>query len=564
MIISAKKIHIITIILYTGVILSGCKNSETQSQTEVTKQPHEQAAIHSPFSDANPEYIDTQNSVINQNAFNDSPKLTTNGSPKAPLPDFKPSEVPQVVPTSTFENKPWGKMKKTSVTWHDDIEISYEIPIFHGNSPAIIKINEFLQKRSDLFFSADNLANCWEYEHNRHANSPNDDEHYKNVYTAKVDDINDKYISISISYEFFMGGVFDYGTHSYVFDAQTGLQLSLSEITGKPLEELRNIVSSAIREQISKEKLDHIDWENIHNAEGFDYYIKDNTIHVTFVKYEIANGGYGTFNLTLPIEPSGIYSTSFKCSNWNNPLFINDTKLKFQDTKTTCEGKQFQFNSICTVKLLKADNNYCESEVTCRIESNENQTSVELMPRQLPANMQPAMYEEFRNAQLTGNWASGHWYVDMNGYYHDPQILDNCKRDKCKDTETTQCKPGTLAYELGFGEPLYSSRMNNNTVIQKNGATEKYCDKNDDCDNGNICCQELHICSPDACHGCPWIRMTNHTRNGSELCREDVNKNCNTETKIRVCFDENKGPLSMHVYSQMAGCIEESWIKSIE
>lgn len=561
---SGTKFFFVTIILFTGYILSGCNNNETQ--TDATKQNNEQLTEISNHSihNKNPDYIDTQNPLNSQTPSSETKIPNNELLTKTPPPNFKTSEVPQVPPTSAFKDTPWGQIKKTSVFWHDDIDISYEIPVFNGTSPAIIKINEFLQKRSDLFFSPDNLANCWEYEHNRHANPPNDNDHYKNVYTTTVNDINEKYISVSISYEYYMGGVLDYGTHSYVFDAQTGFPVSLPQISGKSIEELRNTVVSAIREQVNEEKLNHIEWKNIHQADDFDYYIKDNTIHVTFVKYEIANGGYGAFDIILPLSPSGMYSMSFKCTKWNSPLFINGEKLKFQDTKTTCEGKQFKFNSLCTVKLLKADDNYCESEVKCQIVSDENQNNIELMPRQLPTNMQPTLYEEFRNAQLTGNWASGHWYVDINGVYHDPQFLDNCKRDKCKETETTKCIPGTLAYEFGFGEPLYSSLAKDKIVILKNNKDEKYCDINEDCDSEDICCQELHICSPEACNGCPWIRMTSHKRNGSELCREDISKNCDTETKTRVCFDENKGPFSMHVYSRMAECIEESWIKWIE
>lgn len=277
-----------TALLLTLLCAAGCK------KTEVPAAPQEIAAEQTPEQTEAPKAANPTDSA--------NPTDAANQEKPANAVDFKSQEVPEIVTTATLTDTPWGKIKKLSVNWLGDIDISYEIPVFSGDSEAARKINDFMQKKTDLFFTKDNLAPCWEFEQQRHEADIEVkplEEIFQNIHKLDVD-VTDKYISVIGSYEWYMGGVNDYGTVPHVFDAKTGDVVSLMQVSGKTIEELRKLVTDALKAQYNDAVTD-IEWDKIAKAEFFNFYIKDKAIHVVFVKYEIASGAAGGFDITLPI-----------------------------------------------------------------------------------------------------------------------------------------------------------------------------------------------------------------------------------------------------------------------
>lgn len=181
------------------------------------------------------------------------------------------------------------------------LSVYFEIPVFDETKDEYKKINEFFQKLSDDFFSKKNesLNSVWETA----TTVPLENDKFRFENNAIVTEQTEQYVSVSIMYEWWMGGVSDYGSNSYVFRTDTGEQLQLKDFFDCTEDEIKEMILSALEEKDAGEGA--IDLENVkkYNLKDFEFQIRDGKVYIIFDKYEAAYGAYGGFEIELPVKP---------------------------------------------------------------------------------------------------------------------------------------------------------------------------------------------------------------------------------------------------------------------
>ena len=122
---------------------------------------------------------------------------------------------------------------------------------------------------------------------------------YSNIYTSKVTYNENGVISIMVSYEWYQGGVADYGCDCYTFDLTTGDQLKLTDVCNGSNRTLTKKIKNRLLKKYSKDGFTEDGLQSI-SADKCDFYLKKNgKAVVVFDKYEISYGAAGAFNVTL-------------------------------------------------------------------------------------------------------------------------------------------------------------------------------------------------------------------------------------------------------------------------
>lgn len=194
--------------------------------------------------------------------------------------------------------------RKTMEPQVENLEVYYEIPVFDESGAGYQKINAFFQNLQDGFFSEDNEDLAWIREM---ANLNPPDEAYPYYYTtsARVNDWTDKLVSVSLSYDWYMGGVADYGITNYNFRTDTGEQLLLNDLLDGTETDIKEMIVDAMN-QAYPDLFDALPeaLEAIRNYSlaDFDFYVADGHVYVCFDKYELAYGAAGSFEAELPAE----------------------------------------------------------------------------------------------------------------------------------------------------------------------------------------------------------------------------------------------------------------------
>ncbi len=188
-----------------------------------------------------------------------------------------------------------------------EVEVYFEIPVFEDEGVAYAEINEFFRGLRDDFLGKagrELLNDIWQLSEPPYANTTP----YLATWSAKVTAWDEKYISVTISYDWYMGGVLDYGLDAYVFDAQTGRRLRIDEVIAGSEAEIKDMIEAALLELepgFAQEPPDIMGETTLgrmraHTLAEFDFYIEDGQVRVSFDKYEIAPGAAGGFGVTLP------------------------------------------------------------------------------------------------------------------------------------------------------------------------------------------------------------------------------------------------------------------------
>lgn len=85
----------------------------------------------------------------------------------------------------------------------------------------------------------------------------------------------------------------------YLFYADTGKRVKLTEILDGTEEEIKSMIEQAVCDKYG-------DDGRIHSIiaaypfDGLNFYVKEGKIHITFAKYEIFSGSVGIVDVTLP------------------------------------------------------------------------------------------------------------------------------------------------------------------------------------------------------------------------------------------------------------------------
>ncbi len=174
----------------------------------------------------------------------------------------------------------------------------FEVPLLEGDGPGIQAVNEFFQTLAGDFFSPENttLAQAWEYA--AYPSPENELWYYQRPLTVRYR--TGKLLSVSIGYEWFLGGVTDYGSDSYTFRLDTGERLTLARLVTERERELKQMIRAAAEEQDAG--TGSLDLERLegYDLDDFEFFVENGEVFLAFDKYELADGAYGGFTLKLP------------------------------------------------------------------------------------------------------------------------------------------------------------------------------------------------------------------------------------------------------------------------
>lgn len=183
-----------------------------------------------------------------------------------------------------------------------NLEVYFEIPVLEEREGGYGRINSFFTGLNESFWSSDNedlemiREMVMKYP-------PSDTYYYRN--DALLYDWTDRYISASISYNWYMGGVADYGSTNYNFSIDTGERLFLDDMIDGSEDEIREMIADAMIQtyaDIETAIPEAIDAICSYDIQDFDFYISKGRIHICFDKYEIAYGAAGGFEAILPVS----------------------------------------------------------------------------------------------------------------------------------------------------------------------------------------------------------------------------------------------------------------------
>ncbi len=179
----------------------------------------------------------------------------------------------------------------------------YEIPVFEETGEGYAKINAHFAALRDAFFAPDGEAQeVWDMSTPPYANTTP----YNDCWYASVVTQTEQLVGVTLSYDWYMGGVLDYGMESFVFDPRTGARLTLADLAGTGEEGLKDMVETALLQEYPgmEDRTDILNNARAIPMEDYDFYVMDAQIHIHFDKYEIAEGAAGEFDITLPLAPA--------------------------------------------------------------------------------------------------------------------------------------------------------------------------------------------------------------------------------------------------------------------
>ena len=186
-------------------------------------------------------------------------------------------------------------------------DIYFEIPVFKGNSDSLNRVNQFFEEVEKQYAAGENLSYARELITGDLANGygPTAEDPYLAGNDAAVYTLTDSLISVSIDYSWYMGGVFDYGSNGYTFNAKTGDRLFLNDVLDGSEQQIKESIVRALLQQypgveeagVMDTPMDTIRGMDI---KDIDFIVSDGNVCVIFDKYEIAYGMAGMFVVTLP------------------------------------------------------------------------------------------------------------------------------------------------------------------------------------------------------------------------------------------------------------------------
>ena len=162
------------------------------------------------------------------------------------------------------------------------IEHYYDLIQLKGNSEAAQKINNSLKAQMDSFFMSDDeleeMAEGAEYL------GP-----FCYTMDAKVSHNAGGYICVITSYDWYMGGVANFGYYGFTFNLSTGKPASLAELTGKTRISLENEIKTKVIEFFAEEhRYNVVDEIKDYRLDDFEFFIENGEIVIVIPEYDIA------------------------------------------------------------------------------------------------------------------------------------------------------------------------------------------------------------------------------------------------------------------------------------
>ena len=183
---------------------------------------------------------------------------------------------------------------------NENMEFFYEIPSMEGITPAAKCFNDFFNALYEDFMATE-PEKVRELLDAAALGRPSTDDPYRYCWRAEVQEVSEQWVSVTMSYDWYMGGVWDYGVNGYTFDCETGERLLLTDVLQGPEEMIQAAIADGLKAQYPRivEVTDDQGNTPLTALEkipvrDIDFYVaKDGTVTVVFDKYEIAPGVAG-------------------------------------------------------------------------------------------------------------------------------------------------------------------------------------------------------------------------------------------------------------------------------
>lgn len=189
---------------------------------------------------------------------------------------------------------------------NENVEFYYEVPRMEGDSPAAERFNAFFDGLYEDFMATE-PQKVRELLDAAAPGTPSAEEPFRYCRSAQVRDVSEAWVSVTLSYDWYMGGVLDYGIDGYTFDRETGERLFLDDVLPGTEDTIRAAVARGLREQYPElaELADGqgntpvTEMERIPFRE-LDFYVAEGgAVTVVFDKYEIAPGVAGMLTVVV-------------------------------------------------------------------------------------------------------------------------------------------------------------------------------------------------------------------------------------------------------------------------
>lgn len=176
--------------------------------------------------------------------------------------------------------------------------------VFTNPNSALKMINEKIASESDKFFNegsgkqyAEYLANLSESEKEGLVQQP-----YYALYDVQNVYTDDKFVSIQYIWDWFAGGVRNFGGYGYNFDIKTGKEIHFADLFASEADAAKAF-SDALSELIAENSdaffEDAADTVASYDMSSVKFSLDDDSIIIYIDQYEIAPGASGSF--TVPI-----------------------------------------------------------------------------------------------------------------------------------------------------------------------------------------------------------------------------------------------------------------------
>lgn len=188
------------------------------------------------------------------------------------------------------------KVRYTLNGYDGILELYYERPYYSDGDAGLKAVNAYFDGLSEEFFEGENVKRAVEY-----AELYSDCED-KAEFVYKSDSCvlyeTEQIVSVTISYEWCMGGVMDYGSDSYTFDKSSGKLLTLADITGLDESELKKIILDTVGKVLPEGDVSYVDGYSVND---FEFALEEGKIYINFDKYEASYGAAGAFHIETPL-----------------------------------------------------------------------------------------------------------------------------------------------------------------------------------------------------------------------------------------------------------------------
>ncbi len=181
------------------------------------------------------------------------------------------------------------------------LQMIYSVPYVDPELPGAARINAQLWDTLQAFWgdADEQVSLCLDYAKEYSEQQESSEYYYYFNHDGSAAQQGD-YVSVTVGYDWWMGGVNDYGSQSRVFRAADGEAVGLREFfPGESDEAILAQISAVIEAQ--PESGDFLFKEQVldYAVDDFDFYLKDGGLWLQFDKYELSYGAAGAFDLLL-------------------------------------------------------------------------------------------------------------------------------------------------------------------------------------------------------------------------------------------------------------------------